>query len=451
MSKPILYYKEATPVSLNATLLSHPHFAEHWKVIPSVVKCLNHILRWNDKDNGFSSITYHYFYNRFRDDYTTIIRALDTLDLLRIDRVWIKNTKCYDYYITPKCQRLLADTNKEYLYLLLTDKATKRRNQKQISGRKHKVYGDIRDILKDGLDNISVDLNQIDEVVATMPAGKQAFVWSLLIDIVRKDYGDLRHNEKDNRIWTPYAQLPAEIRAIIKVKGLEYQQTIDIRSCYPSLLAEYICQSYPHIDAAKTDMERKRWNDLFLDPHKDPKAVIAKAIGVCRQDIKEIMIQYFNGKIRGKAFRAFDKWISSEYPTLYDAWKRTNIKQTGNNIGKYFETRLMLDKSIYKRAKQLGIVIGYEYDGMSFYAKDDRNCQALLDYIEQRSIELLGVKLVFVDKTDLLSIPQMAIENNLRHLEATHTHWVKICRRTFRKGATPDWESFREEQECYWN
>jgi hypothetical protein len=41
---------------------------------------------------------------------------------------------------------------------------------------------------------------------------------------------------------------------------------------------------------------------------------------------------------------------------------------------------------------------------MSFYAKNDDNCDALLAFITQRSVELLGIKLIFVDKTtDILA------------------------------------------------
>ena len=61
--------------------------------------------------------------------------------------------------------------------------------------------------------------------------------------------------------------------------------------------------------------------------------------------------------------------LSREFPSLYALWLTTNLKQTGNNIGKHFETKLMLDQSIYNKATELGIVIGYEYDGMSFYAR----------------------------------------------------------------------------------
>jgi hypothetical protein len=445
-----LFYKERTSVSLNNILLSNPYFAEHWKLIPLVIKFLNQLLRWNHADNGFSSITYRRFEARFHGEAIPVRDALESLGLLMVIRTWRKKGtndkddtgKCYDYYLTPKCQRALADANRQYLYLLLTDKPTKRRNQKQISKRGHKIHGDVRDILKATVDGITIDLNQVEKVVAKMPDGKAAFVWSLLVNIVRKDYSELAYNVKDGRVCTPYAQLPAEIRAIVKINDLIYQKTIDIRSCYPSLWAEYVitlCHDDP-----KSQAERARWNNLFLNPDLDPKAVVAKSIGVSRDAIKEVMIQYFNGKIRGKAFKAFDGWISHEFPNLYTAWKKTDIKQTGNNIGKYFETRLTLNKSIYEKAKELGVIIGYEYDGFSFFAKDDSNCDALLTYIEQRSVELLGVKLVFVDKTtDLIAYMAMGETDMLQKRVEDMNAKMKLVRmRCWRNGK--DWKPFND-------
>jgi hypothetical protein len=401
-----IFYKEATPHSLNEILLQSPYITEHYKLIPRIWRTLNRVLAKNNRDDGKSDITRLFFKDRFGDEYPSIVRALETSGLLINDHVWIAKSaefkgKCFSYLLTDKCCTALADTNKEYLYKLLQDRPTIRRNQKQVSGRGYngKVYGDIRDYHKRVIDEMTYNICEIDKVADTYRPAKKAFVYSLLVDIVRKDYGELHRNAKDGRIWTPYAQLPAEIKKLIKVDGLDYQMTMDIRSCYPSLWAEYVCSFVKgHNDPQQ--YERKKWNDLFLNKDIDPKAVITNAIGVSRDAIKEVMIQYFNSKIRGKAFRAFDAWISREFPNLYTAWKATNIKQTGNNIGKYFETKLMLDESIYNKADELGIVIGYEYDGMSFYAKDDTNCQTLLDYIEQRSFELLGIKLVFVNKVN---------------------------------------------------
>jgi len=280
-----LFYKEKTSVSLNDRLLSHHYFKAHSKSIPTVIKMLNRILRWNTKDQGKSSITYHKFENMFQADHPIIISALEELDLMTVTRTWRKRLtcgrndtgKCYDYQLTPLAHRELADTNKEYLYKLLTDKSAKRKNQKAISERGYNdtIYGDVRDHLKAAIDGMSIDLEAVENAVSTMPEAKRAFVWSLLVSIIKKDYSDLKPNEKDGRIWNLYTQLPAEIKRLIKIKGLSYQHTMDIRSCYPSLWAEYVYSIAP--DKEVIASERAKWNALFLNADIDPKTTIAKA------------------------------------------------------------------------------------------------------------------------------------------------------------------------------
>jgi len=94
---------------------------------------------------------------------------------------------------------------------------------------------------------------------------------------------------------------------------------------------------------------------------------------------------------------------------------RAIIRQTGNQIGKRFETKLMLDQSIYNKARELGIVIGYEYDGMSLYAKDNEACEELLTFIQHKGSELLGINLVFVRK-DHVSVKQLLLESEIETL-----------------------------------
>ena len=149
-SQDILYYKEATPKDLNTLLMSHPLLKERWKLIPRIVRMLNQILIFNEKDGGKSDITYKFFKDLYKEDYTRIIQALEVLDLLKVTRISIPKSrnfkgKCYTYEVTETCQTLLANTNKEYLYKLFYDKKTIRKSQKLISKKKYyqKVYGDV--------------------------------------------------------------------------------------------------------------------------------------------------------------------------------------------------------------------------------------------------------------------------------------------------------------------
>lgn len=243
------FYKERTPSAFNTLLLSHPYFAKHWKVIPSVFKALNQILKWNHLDGEASEITWAFFKSRFGFEYPHILKALESLALLQITPAYLPQEvspdgkgHCKRYLCSAKGHALLADVNKEYLYKLLTDPQIKRTNQRRIRERKyHSIqYGDIRDELKASIDGITFDWNRISPVVDTFKEEKRAFTYTLLTDIEEKNYGELRHNEKDNRVWNPYTQLPAEIKALITINGLRYQHTLDIRSCYPSLWAEYL-------------------------------------------------------------------------------------------------------------------------------------------------------------------------------------------------------------------
>jgi hypothetical protein len=425
---------------------------------------LNKILQWNDKDKGKSQISYTYYQNTLGNQYPTILVALEAIGTITNDRVWIAKTedfkgKCYAYKVTDICCQALADSNRQYLYKLLSDRNTKRKNQIRISKRGYntKTYGDVRDSLKTLIDGISFDIKEIDNAVANYNKDKKALVYSLLMDMTDKTYNELKYNVKDGRVWTPYGQLPSDIKKLIKVNNYDHIRTIDIRSCYPSLWAKYIKSLYP--DDTSIDAEITKYHDIFLKPAIDPKTYIAGILNSPRNEIKDVLISYFNGRgfkgnnfkgtNHGNVYSLFNDYLKTEYPCLYALWMQTNINQTGNNIGKYFETKLMLDQSIYDYADSLGIVIGYEYDGMSFYAKDDSNIQALVDYIKGRSIALLGIQLVFVDKVDTISIKDVMETNNQRILNDARKQWLKICRNTFRKGSIPNWESFKEQKANY--
>jgi len=412
-----LFYHEKTPVDLNSCLLADSHFADNWKIIPSVVKVLNQILRFNLRDEdkgGTSDITWRFFHGRFGGGYTLIIQKLEDLGLLHVERAGRgeKGLKCYGYRLTEKCVALLSEENREYLQKILTDKTAKRRLQKNISERKYrkKVYGDVRDCIKATIDGITFNEEEVNSLSANYTPEKAAHVRSVLIEIVEKNYDDLHHNEKDNRVPNPYTQLPAEVKTLIEVNGLRYVTTYDIRSAYPSLWAHWI-QSLNH-ENQWIQAEKLRYEEIFLNPAPDyPKKCLSEELGIPISEIKSVMIQYFNGKgfrnnvfvlrNRKNPFVKFNAWIKSNFPMLYALWKQTDIKQTGNAIGRNFETKLMLDESIFQKARSLGLAIGYENDGFSIYGnvgKEHPSVRQLLDFVGEQSQRLLGIKLVIVSK-----------------------------------------------------
>jgi hypothetical protein len=113
--------------------------------------------------------------------------------------------------------------------------------------------------------------------------------------------GDLENNEKDNRVPNPYTQLPAKVKTLIRIDGLPYITTADIRSAYPSLWAHWLCSINP--DEPGLEEEKAAYEKIFLDSAVDPKKRLSEMLGISRSDIKEVMLAYFNGK--GFAKHAF--------------------------------------------------------------------------------------------------------------------------------------------------
>ena len=429
-------------------------------------KALNRILKFNtidEAEGGQSDIIWTFFSNRFGSDYTRIKKKLEDLGLLEIERIGRgkKGLKCFGYRLTETCLLLLSDSNREYLHKLMTDKATKRRLQKNISERRYrkKIYGDARDRIKETIDGISFKETDIDCLCQHYTPEKAAFVRLVLAEIVEKNYGDLQHNEKDNRIPNPYTQLPAEVKTLIQIHGLKHIGVADIRSAYPSMWAHWLCSLHP--DMPELEEEKAAYERIFLDPSRSPKEHLADLLAIPLDDIKDVMISYFNGKgfrknvfvkrSRKDPFVKFDSWLKSSFPNLYRLWTAGDISQTGNQIGKHFETKLMLDECIYQKARSLGLVIGYENDGFSIFGnvpKDHASVRELLDFVAEQSIRLLGIKLVIVHKETPKWNP-LEIQRNdyTEKIGRLYDNWKAFCRRFFSVcGEQRNWGQYEARQ-----
>lgn len=449
------WYKEKTPVSFNNVLTTHPFFIKNYKLIPTTYGILNDILHKNQIDEGSSEIWWRSFHKKLGVFTTETLDCLKELELLQFDHKYITKKDstngeghCIKYLCTDKCHKLLADSNQEYFYKLMTDRVLRRKVQKSKSDRGYNKlkYNDIRDVIKETNDGIGYEVFDIQGVVNQFSNEKRAYTYSLLIQIYEGKYWELHFNKKDGRVCNPYTLLPSEVRRVIKINGNPLQRIIDIVSCYPSLWGQfmvYIQLTFPTSPIMSTCKrtnevlkELGRYNHIFLNGQIDPKDYLSKLLGIKRSEIKEILISYYNGRgfiknvFNGdrlkKAYRIYDKWLRTNFPLLYSIWLTTDISQTGNNIGKHFETKLMLDNSIYQKGKELGIDIGYEYDGMSFYSKDDSRTNELVEFIEKKSVELLGIKVIFVDKDlkpiitppeeETISLEKLLYESNISQI-----------------------------------
>ena len=97
---------------------------------------------------------------------------------------------------------------------------------------------------------------------------------------------------------------------------------------------------------------------------------------------------------RGNHKRLND-WIKREFPVIYKEWLKTDIKQTGVNISKDFETRVIQDPRIYRKAKELGYVLGNENDGFGIFSnnRNETDFASFLEFVEGLSLEILGSNL----------------------------------------------------------
>jgi hypothetical protein len=242
--------------------------------------------------------------------------------------------------------------------------------------------------------------------------------------------------------------------------GLNYITTADIRSAYPSLWAHWLCSIYPEHSGLRA--EKEAYEKIFLDPAINLKEHLSRLTGVPVSEIKDVMISYFNGKGFRKhvfvrrspksPYVRFNFWLKANFPKLYEVWTKMDIRQTGNQIGKNFETKLMLDGSIFEKAASLGLAIGYENDGFSIFGKvgkDHPSVTQFLDFVTEQSIRLLGIKLVIVPKpTPTWNPSDVLRESYEEKADTLCENWVGFCKRFFRSPpANRDWSQMEKRKD----
>jgi hypothetical protein len=132
----------------------------------------------------------------------------------------------------------------------------------------------------------------------------------------------------------------------------------------------------------KISQEHKNWLELFTNPDIDPRDVIGQEIGRSKEEVKEALNQAINGNLK---FTRILDWIKNKFPCLYAVWQTINVKATGSNIGKFYETKIMLNKELYQLTEAQGVKIAYEYDGVSVFCSDVGTLLIdKLDYLAKR-------------------------------------------------------------------
>lgn len=81
-----------------------------------------------------------------------------------------------------------------------------------------------------------------------------------------------------------------------------------------------------------------------------------------------------NETLNGSKFhKNYLKWFQSEFPLLNTIWQSTDIKATGSEIAKRYETRIIFNPELYRLTETLDIKIIPEHDGLGVFAASDDN------------------------------------------------------------------------------
>ena len=411
-------------------LMSRPSFQRNWKAVSPAFYLVSRIAELNARNHGFpvefwSGTIAKTFQPYTSGAYAPFVADLETLKILAIDHDYDYDGKrngkvkagekgsCKKYKVTDYGCRLVHSANMAYLKALRDDPAVRRLNQKSISKRKvmSKTYKDaVLAYVDDGLRNLSFDLDAAERAFAksTWSHVQKAHVSRMLRCIREKKFNDLEFNAEDGRIHHEEVRLKSGARFLLNYKGIPYKAALDIRCCHPTFFSLYLVSHplslhyVPHKgDKSALEREHEKWVRLFCDPDTDPKEVVRKACRFADVDTaKEAMNQTLNGS---KLFPKYLAWLKREFPTLFEIWQKTDVKDTGNAIARTFERELILHQGLYDLADGLGIKIMPEHDGVGVFSNDDAaelqsKLDALRSYLESLSTKRFGVHIVVKSK-----------------------------------------------------
>jgi len=423
------------PVEFFELLNTKEVFQNNYKAISPCFYFLNRITNLNSRNrttHGYDNISGRNLSKTFEPytggAYKPCLSALEDLGLLVVNDSYSTDNFSKGYKTTPLCHQLLLSSNTEYLKKLHTHKETKQKLQRRINYimKKQTTYTDyVMNYIEDLVNNLKFDYGMTSQVIESSDwneSTKSSAVDSL-IRITEKDFGTLKKNESDNRIWNEFVGLKSDLRKCFTYKDLTYNNVVDIRSCHPTFFSFYILCNYintnvttstnsnsisptytlhyvTHIRTCQAlkDIinEHVRWIKMFTDTKIDPKELISEWCGYTIPQAKQSLNETLNGSLKWKKLLT---WMETHFPILYTTWLKTDVEKTGINISRHFETVLMLDNQLFKYAEDMGIKISQEYDGFGVFSRtDDKDIndklKFLTNYLKCKSVELWNIPCV---------------------------------------------------------
>jgi hypothetical protein len=430
------------------TLIQHPAFRDNYTAISGAEYLLIEVAKYNETDKGASQVSSRKIDELFKNydktsNYRKYIDALIDLGLLnKTNPKYCVSTDdragwCKRYMVTTKGLVLITNNLKEYLKKLHFDPEIKRLNEKSIYNRgvlKKSYNNFVLDYIWDGLMNMSFDYEVVCYISETIKKESWPQCFSILTSFVEKRFKPLEPNQSDGRIWNEYVALKEDFKIVSYYKDMVRMYTLDIRACHPTFWGLYMKQiyfkdysnsegfhmyrgdmtskdysSYNNIKYLSKDTtstknisplpipycspktgqgeysrllleEIDRYNDLFTN-QPDPRKSISEATGYEDGMCKTYLNRAINGH---RTYKRLYRYLQSDFPLLYDIWIHSDIKATGNNISKLFETKLILNPELFKLADSLNVKLMYEYDGFSlFFDRQDTKSLEKAGIIEQ--------------------------------------------------------------------
>ena len=259
-------------------LITHPVFQMEPKAINTAQYWLSAVDAAMEKNDG-NPVTWEYedIQNRFQAfnrSYTVFRDALRDLGLITFTpykpppNVGVKG-ECRKFTITPLGRKLISDGNYQWLYNLLKDPVSKRRNQVAISKRKktRTVYTEpMKRIIDEFSHAVKFEreplLGQLSADLSENLGRFNSAIYHLLA-LERKEFGELE--VKEGRIYHEFVGLPSEYRVFASFKGNPYVATLDIRACHPTFLGKMLREFYQEcmdMDASAMFLTNGLWRLL---------------------------------------------------------------------------------------------------------------------------------------------------------------------------------------------
>src|ERR1035437_7998155 len=444
-------------LELYQLLISHQVFQDNQKAIAAAFNLLEY-LAFKSHQKKIVRIPLHselietIFHKYTKGNYQQYIQALRTLGLIFYgdnDYIWSKDKtkkgKCRRYVLSESCLALLATSSKEYLKALHTDKQLMKKTKRSIVKRKvlSKKYNDpVLDYIYDGLININYDFDESQKMLdkSCWSDLQKINVETYLAEFRTKSFSEIIYNETTGRIYHPELNIKSGARPILRYKNQKYVGVLDLRSCYPTFLSSIILKDAQKNNVTITDEmneEHSKWISIFTSNTIEPKDYIKNKCGYDdTSEAKSAMNESING---GTSYPEFNMWIKTEFPTLFNHWQTMKIKDTGNAIGREYESKLILNPIVFKMADEMDIKLMPEADGYGVFSKDEwasaalkSKLQSIQSYIQQHGAKLFGVPVVIKSKQtpDWSNIDLYGeMEFKRSELEKEYDEWKSLTRK----------------------